>query len=132
VPSPRSTVILVLSLALLSGFAVATAAASPGSDDPTASAAATCRLSSSKQRSLGPTYVTALSVSGTSCATGERVVRAYYRCRVRNGGRRGRCTSRVLGYRCTETRESISTQFDARVRCRYGARRVNHSYTQFT
>jgi hypothetical protein len=132
VPSPRSTVILVLSLALLGVFAVATAAASPGSDDPIASAAARCSLSSSKQRSLGPTYVTALSVSGTSCATGERVVRAYYRCRVRNGGRRGRCSSRVLGYRCTETRESISTQFDARVRCRNGSARVNHSYTQFT
>jgi hypothetical protein len=125
----RLSILVALSLLAFS----ATAAASSGSDDgPTASAAARCSLSAREQRNLGPTYVTALSVSGTSCATGERVVRAYYRCRIRHGGRRGRCTSRVLGYRCTETRTSIATQFDARVRCRNGGARVNHSYTQFT
>ena len=109
-PSPRSTVILVLSLAMLSAFAVATAAASPGADDPTASAAATCRLSSSKQRSLGPTYVTALSVSGTSCATGERVVKAYYRCRVRNGGRRAPYRQRTRASNCVEMDSRVSVQ----------------------
>jgi hypothetical protein len=76
--------------------------------------------------------VTSLSVTGVSCATGERVVKDYYRCRVRSGGKKGRCTSRVRGFRCTETRQSISTQFDARVTCRNGSDRVTHAYTQFT
>ncbi|MBA3329133.1 MAG: hypothetical protein H0T43_12615 [Solirubrobacterales bacterium] len=84
-------------------------------------------------RGLGPTYLTKLSVTRTSCRTGLRVVRAYYRCRVRNGGRDGRCRSRVLTYRCTERRfNTISTQFDARVTCSKGSARVLHTYTQFT
>jgi hypothetical protein len=111
--------------------AVVAAPAGAAGDGPVATAAARCNLDG-KGRKLGPTYVTSLSTTGTSCRTGERVVRAYYRCRVRNGGRRGRCHSRVLGYRCTETRTSISTEFDARVRCRNGSARVNHTYTQFT
>jgi hypothetical protein len=113
--------LIVVSLAVL---ALASAATS-------ASAATRCSLSG-KERRLGPTYTTSLAVTGVSCATGERLVRAYYRCRVRNGGRKGRCRTRVLGFRCTETRESISTQFDARVTCRRGDDRVRHDYTQFT
>jgi hypothetical protein len=87
---------------------------------------------SGDERKLGPTYVTSLSVKGVSCRTGRRVVRGYYRCRIRSGGRRGRCHSRVLRFRCTEHRESISTQFDARVRCVRGRSRVWHTYTQNT
>jgi hypothetical protein len=123
-----------LPLAVLAVFAIAATTAPvalAGSDGPTASAAARCSLSG-KERKLGPTYVTALSVTGVSCATGQRVVKDYYRCRVRNGGRKGRCHSRVRGFRCTERRESISTQFDARVSCRKGSQRVKHDYTQFT
>jgi hypothetical protein len=51
---------------------------------------------------------------------------------VRNGGKKGRCTSKVRGFRCTETRESIPTQFDAKVSCSKGSARVKHTYTQFT
>ena len=106
-------------------------AADSSSASTTATAAAKCSLAG-KDRKLGPTYVTSLSTTGVSCATGESVVKAYYRCRVRNGGKKGRCTSRVQGFSCTETRESIPTQFDAKVRCRKGDDRVNHNYTQFT
>lgn len=98
---------------------------------PTATAAGTCSVGSG--RHMGPTYLLRLSVSGTSCRTGKRVVRAWYTCRVHHGGADGRCRSRVLGYRCSERRSSvIRTQFDARVTCRRGSARVTHSYTQFT
>ncbi|HEU4658392.1 MAG TPA: hypothetical protein VFR97_12740 [Capillimicrobium sp.] len=100
-------------------------------DTPIASAAGACKVGDG--RGLGPTYVTSLRVSGTSCATGKKVVRAYYQCRVRNGGKRGRCTSKVLGFRCSERRgSSIPTQFDAKVTCRKGGATVKHAYTQFT
>jgi hypothetical protein len=123
-----------LPLVALAVLAIAATTAPPalaGSDGPTASAAARCSLSG-KERKLGPTYVTSLSVTRVSCATGERIVKDYYRCRVRDGGRKGRCDSRIRGFRCTEKRESISTQFDARVSCRKGKARVRHDYTQFT
>ena len=35
----------------------------------------------------GSGYFIALSVRGTSCATGRRLALAYHRCRVRDGGR---------------------------------------------
>ena len=124
----RAAVAVVLALLLSAASLTAVAAAD---DPPTATAAAKCSLAG-KDRKLGPTYVTSLSTTGVSCATGESVVKAYYRCRIRNGGKKGRCTSRVEGFSCTETRESIPTQFDAKVRCRKGDDRVNHNYTQFT
>ncbi len=99
---------------------------------PSTSSAATCTVSK-KPRALGPTYVTRLTVANVSCATGKSLVRAYYRCRVANGGADGRCRKRVRGYSCRERRTNvISTQFDATVTCRSGSRRVVHKYTQFT
>ncbi len=79
----------------------------------------------------GDGYFTSLSVSGVSCATGRDVARAYYRCRIKKGIR-GRCTTRVLRFSCTERRESISTQFEARVTCKRGGKRVVHTYQQNT
>lgn len=99
---------------------------------PTASSAATCGLRGQERR-LGPTYTTSLSVTKVSCTAGKRFVRAYYRCRVANGGRDGRCRRRVSGYSCTERRSNrIRTQYDARVTCKSGSRRIVHTYTQFT
>lgn len=116
---------------LLAG-ALAALAVAPATDArPVASAAKACGIRG-VQRSLGPSYVTSLSVRGTSCATGKRVVRAYYRCRVRSGGVRGRCHRRVLGFRCSERRAGIPIQFDATVTCRRGRARVYHAYTQNT
>jgi hypothetical protein len=79
----------------------------------------------------GSGYFTSLTVSGVSCATGRKVTLAYYRCRIRHGVK-GRCTSRVLGYTCRETRYSIPTEFDARVICRQPGKKVVHTYQQFT
>jgi hypothetical protein len=121
----------LIALAVLAIAATTAPQALAGPDGPTASAAARCSLSG-KERKLGPTYVTALSVTRVSCRTGEKVVKDYYRCRVRDGGRKGSCHKRIRGFRCTEKRESISTQFDARVSCRKGKARVRHDYTQFT
>jgi hypothetical protein len=112
---------------------VAAAVPATGSADGSAQveAARTCSIRG-QERSLGPSYVTSLKVSGVSCATGKAVVRAYHKCRFRNGGARGRCTKRVMGYRCKETRSGIQVQFNAKVSCRNGGRRVDHTYTQNT
>lgn len=98
---------------------------------PSSASAKRC-LGSQGSRSLGPTYVLQVTVTHTSCDTGKAVVRAYDRCRRRHGGARGRCPSRVLRYRCSETRRSIPTQFDAKATCARGDRRVRFTYSQFT
>ena len=94
-------------------------------------AAASSRAS--EQDRLGTTYVISLRVSGTTCANGKKVVKAYHRCRNRNGGRDGRCRSRVFGYRCSERRLNvIPSQYDARARCKKSGREIFHKYTQNT
>lgn len=81
----------------------------------------------------GTGYFTTLTVSGTSCTTGKKVALAYYRCRIRHGGRKGRCPGGVLSFRCTESaRHAIPTEFNARVTCKKGRARVVHTYQQDT
>jgi hypothetical protein len=118
---------------MLVGALIATAplAASVAHASPTARPSANCNING-KQRDSGPTYLTSLSVSGTGCATGLRVVRAYYACRVASGGVKGYCHKPVLGFRCSERRQGISIQFDSSVTCVKGQARVLHTYTQDT
>jgi hypothetical protein len=98
---------------------------------PEAVAAKSCSLAG-KTRSLGPTYTTALSVKRVSCSKGESLVKAYFGCRKRNGGKKGRCGG-VSGYSCSERRyDSIPTQFSATATCKKGKKQVVHKYTQFT
>jgi len=104
---------------------LATALGSSAAASPTANAARTCGSLGSYP---GQGYFTSLQVFHVSCATGKRVMRAHYRCRVRHG-RKGRCPS-VLGYRCTETRRSIPTEYQARVTCKRGSRKVVYTYQQ--
>jgi hypothetical protein len=81
---------------------------------------------------LGSTYVTSLSVKGTSCRNGKRVVNAFHSCRKSHGAR-GRCGHRVRGYRCHEgRRRGISTQYSGSVTCKRGGKRVRSHYTQNT
>jgi hypothetical protein len=95
--------------------------------------AAGCKLSSREQNgSLGATYVTKLTVSGTSCATGKRVVRSFNACRKAAGGAKGRCSKRVRGLRCSESRTAIPTQFNSKATCRSSSVVVRFTYTQFT
>ena len=105
----------VLFAAALASPALA-AAPDASAGDPVATAAATCKTPTDD--AWGPTYVVQLRTSRAGCAKGRAVVKAYYRCRIANGGKRGTCDSRVKGYRCREQRlSSIKTQFDARVTC---------------
>lgn len=116
---------------MLAGLAV-TAAITAGpalAGGPHAGAARTCSLAGRYQR-LGPSYVETLEVRGVACKTGERVVSAYYRCRLRSGGLAGHCHNRVLGFACRERRSGIPVQFDARVTCTRGRAMVVHRYTQ--
>lgn len=77
-------------------------------------------------------FLGAIKVRGTTCATGKRFVLAYYRCRVRNGGRKGRCRTQVLGYSCNERRNTTESppEINATVTCRRGSRSIVHSYQQ--
>lgn len=80
------------------------------------------------ERSYGTTYVTKISVSGTSCRSGRRVIRAFHACRP---GAKGKCAG-TKGYSCSERRFNKGpTSFDSNVTCRKGGRTVKHTYTQF-
>ena len=79
----------------------------------------------------GSGYFTSLRATGTSCSTGKKVMLAHYRCRVAHGAS-GRCTRKVLGYSCTEKRNTISTEIDALVTCKRSGRKVVYSYQQNT
>lgn len=116
-----------MGLVIVVGGCLGLAAAAPAVTRPVANAARTC----SAPAYPGSGYFTSLSVSHTSCATGRKVARAWYFCRIAHGPA-GRCHRRVLGYSCHETRQSIPTEIDARVRCRRGVRRVTHTYQQDT
>jgi hypothetical protein len=77
----------------------------------------------------GSGYFTSLSAKGASCKFARRLALAYYRCRIKDG-KAGRCHKRVLRFHCTEVRQQIPTELDARVTCKHGAKRVVHSYQQ--
>jgi len=102
-------------------------AATPAGGQSVANVARTCSVP--KYPGLG--YFTSLTVSGTSCATGDKLAFAYYHCRIRSGPA-GRCHSVVLGYSCREQRNSIPTEIDARVTCRKGSATVVHTFQQDT
>lgn len=125
--SIRPAVARAALLALLSAVAIFTPGAGATAAVPRASAARTCSVP--KYPGLG--YFTSLSVSGTSCSTGDKLVFAYYRCRLRHG-KAGTCHSTVLGFSCREQRNSIPTEIEARVTCRKGSETVVHTYQQDT
>lgn len=109
-------------VAVLAALAVAALTALAGAP---AAHAATC----SEPKYPGSGYFTSLRVTKVNCATGKKFVKAYYRCRLKKG-KAGRCTSKVMGYSCKETRRTIPTEIDATVRCKRGARRIFHAYQQ--
>jgi hypothetical protein len=105
------------------------AAGSAGAASTQVHAAKSCSISG-QQRSLGASYVTSLSVRHTRCSTGKSVVRAYHACR-RAHGWKGKCRHRVKGYKCRRNIGASSpVQYDAKVVCRRGGKRVTHTYTQ--
>ncbi len=118
-----------LTLAAVTAVALLALPTTAIASSPSATASKSCRVSK-KPRALGPTYTLGLSVKGTSCSNGRGFVKSYYKCR---GGGKRKCRRKVSGYRCSEKRSNvIRTQFDARVTCKKGRRRITHKYTQFT
>lgn len=113
------------SLALAAALVALLALGATAGARPTAHAAGTCAAG----KYPGQGYFQRLTVSRVSCTTGRRVMRAHYACRTRHG-RKGFCPS-VLGYRCKEIRNAISTEYNARVTCTSGVRRVVYFYQQF-
>jgi hypothetical protein len=101
------------------------AAAAFAPSAPGASLARSC----SAPRYPGSGYFTSLRVTSVSCATGRSVTLAHYRCRTKRS-KAGRCSSPGRGYRCTEKRQTISTEIDGRVTCKRGSRRVVYTYQQ--
>jgi hypothetical protein len=98
---------------------------------PAASAASGCQKG--KERKLGATYVTKVTVTGTDCAAALKVVKAFHTCRKKSAN--GKCKSTVKGYKCTEKRPAalkIPTQYTGDVTCKSGAKRVFQEYQQDT
>ncbi len=129
-PCTRPLLVASAVAGALSVWAIPSASGSAA--QPIARAASTCNISG-KEESLGPTYVTYLGVSGgASCRQAERLVRAFYQCRIKHGGVTGHCSG-VEGFRCSENRYAkIAVQYDSHVLCTRGRERIRHDYTQFT
>jgi len=70
--------------ALLS-VVVALTVSAGASASPIASAAKTC----TPPKYPGSGYFTSLSVTGTSCSTGSKIAKDYYKCRTKSGGIHG-------------------------------------------
>jgi hypothetical protein len=112
---------LAVALAALAGWiATSSTGAAPG-----ARAAKSCKPPAYP----GSGYFTSLKVSRTSCKTGRKVTLSHYHCRVRHGVS-GRCGHKVRNFTCTEFRNAIPTQIDARVTCRRGSAKVVYTYQQ--
>lgn len=117
-------------LFLLAAAPVATAAG------PVAHASRTCSLSAkekggSKPSTLGATYVNNLTASGVSCSTAKAVVKAFNACRHKHG-KAGRCTSKVMGFKCTENRFKGVGQYVSKTTCKNGGKTVRFTYSQNT
>jgi hypothetical protein len=106
-------------------LALALAPATVASAQPVAASSKSC----SAPKYPGSGYFTSLSVKGTGCAKGRKVALAHYNCRTKHG-KKGKCSSKVLGYQCTEKRVSIPTEYDSKVTCKNGAKRVIFTYQQ--
>src|SRR4051794_31573481 len=119
----RTTLLAAVACIVAVAFAAGTASAG----GPTAHAAAHC-----KDLNPGDGYIVNITTRHVGCATGRKVASAHRSCRLKHG-KRGRCTSKVRGYRCKEGhRNSISTQFTAKVKCTRGSKRVSFVYQQNT
>ena len=119
--SPHLKLIRTAVLTVLSCVALATLAVAESN------AANTC----TPPKYPGSGYFTGkIRVTNVSCTYAKRFVVAYYKCRIRNGGADGRCRTRVMDFRCRETRNSIPTEIDARVTCNRGTQRIIHTYQQ--
>ena len=116
--------------ALAIGGGTATAGADAGAD--VAGKRADCSPTTASQAtSTYATYVQVVKARNTSCGKAWKVVKAFHACRKQNGGPRGRCNSRVEGYKCEEgKRDNVvpGVRYRATVVCKKGAKKVRHDY----
>ncbi len=91
----------------------------------------TCKIPSGTEDTYGPSYVTSIKATNTTCTRAKALVKAFHKCRLKHGPS-GRCATKVSGYACRETRGGIATQFSGKVTCTKGPAKVFHTYTQFT
>lgn len=145
--TPTIRRIATLAFAALAAAMLTVAPTSGAASKKRASSSTTkvCKISGSKARKLGATYVTyrpgraGYRVRGTSCSNGERVIKAFHRCRKQKSDT-GRCKSSVRGYRCSDSRPKNDRlfiggelqEFTGKVTCkpRSGTKRVIHTYQQ--
>jgi hypothetical protein len=108
-----TSLVALLAAALLAGSLAASGAALAGASK---SAGRKCSVGSGE--GYGYTYLTSLQVTGTSCATGVKVVRSK---------------ASLKGWRCTrKVLDKSPVQYDARETCRSGKRQVVYGFTQNT
>lgn len=132
VQKPRGlSALLIATLCAFAGALITTT--SPAEAGPQARAAASCSIKSPPNDGYpGSGYLLRLTVTKISCAKGKSIMRSQYSCRMKKG-KKGRCTSKVQGYTCTERRKNvIATQFDAQVTCKRGSKKVVFFYQQNT
>jgi hypothetical protein len=121
----------VAAVCALAFAAFAGPAGAGASTQPQAAKRADCSPTTVQQAtSTYATYIQKLTVRKTSCRKGWKVVRAFHECRKENGGRDGRCKSRVKRYKCNEgKRDGVSgVRYRAKVVCKKGAKVVKHQY----
>src|SRR3954469_17892852 len=120
--------LLALAVALVAGCG---GGSSDNSESTSTAALTNCDING-KQQNLGASYVTSIEVAKVTCGQAEKVVVAYHRCRLTNGGPGGTCETTGMGFDCTEgARQSVpGVQFNATADCRNGAAQINSSYTQ--
>lgn len=94
---------------------------------PASASAATC--TPPKYPDSG--YFTSLKATKVSCSEAKKVALAFHECRTKKGVT-GRCVAKVRKYSCRETRTSISTEINGRVKCTRGSRKVDLTYQQNT
>lgn len=107
-----------------------------GTSSPAFAATKTCKAGSTKYPNANPGgYFTSLKVTNATCASGAKLMKAYYTCRRKGGqGVQGKCkASKVSGYKCTEKRPASGnngTEFNATVTCKSGSKKIVHTYQQ--
>ncbi len=83
----------------------------------------------------GDGYFNEIRATRISCSYSRKFVVRFYKCRTRSSkssrtNKSGRCTTRLSRFKCSERRNSISTQIASTVTCRRGKSRIIHSYQQ--
>ena len=125
----RTTLALGLSALVIGG---GTAAAGADTDEATkVTSKASCSLTLAQARSTFATYLQPpIKTRGVSCGKALKVIKAFHECRKDNGGKDGRCKSRVDGYKCDEGKRTgvPGVRYEANVVCKKGSKKIKHLY----